>query len=130
MKAREKLVNLTGLWLVHGVLSTALMFFVNGSYGFWSIVMSAIGLLIGSTITVLIGRALVNKNGFVRGFVALISGIVSVLGVLAIGKVFLLFFATWSFSLFWPVLMLSVLIGMNVHSLRVLFSRDVRRYFR
>lgn len=130
MKAREKLVNLTGLWLVHGVLTSAVMFFVNGSYGFFSIMLSGLGLLIGLGITVVIGRALVNKNGFVRGFVSLLAGLVSVLGVIALGKLGLLFFATWSFSLFWPALMLSVMIAMNVHSLRVLFSRDVRRYFR
>ncbi len=129
MKAREKLENLTLLWILYCVVSTGLMFFVRGGFGFWNVTTSAIGLLIGVGINLLIGRALVRRNGFVRGLVITLSALGLGLSVIGIGKAILLFFATFAFGLFWPIAGLTVLIAMNVHSLRVLFSRDVRRYF-
>ena len=61
---------------------------------------------------------------------ALLAGAATVLGTIALGKLCLLFVTTWSFGLFVPFLALSAMLAMNVHSLRVLFSRNVRRYFR
>lgn len=130
MGAREKLQNLTLLWIGYSVVSSGLMFFLRGSFGFWNIVVTSVSLLVGVGITVLIGRALVNKNGLVRALVVLLAGIGTGLAAIGLGKLLLLFVTTWSLSLFWPFVALTAVIWMNVHSLRVLFSRPVRRYFR
>ena len=130
MSAREKLENLTLLWIGHSVVSSGLMFFLRGGFGFWNVVVSSVSLLVGVGITVLIGRALLNGNGLVRGLVVLLAGIGTAIAAVGIGKLFLLFVSTWSLGLFWPFVALGTVIAMNLHSLRVLFSRPVRRHFR
>ena len=129
MTAREKLENLTMLWIGYSVITSGVMFLLRG-FGVWNIVVSAFGLLLSVGLNVAVGRALQNRNGLVRGLVVLLAAGTSILGVIALGKLCLLFVTTWSFSLFVPVLALSAVLAMNVHSLRVLFSRNVRRYFR
>jgi len=129
MTAREKLENLTMLWIGYSVVTSGLMFFVRGGFSFWNIALSAFGLLLSLGLNVAIGSALRNRNGLVRGVVVLLSGVTSVLTLIALGKLSLLFVATWSFSLFVPFVALSGVLAMNLHSLRVLFSRNVRRYF-
>lgn len=130
MSAREKIENLTMLWIGYAVLSSGVMFFVRGGFGFWNLMTSAFGLALSVGLSVLIGRALLKRNGLVRGLVALLASAGCLLGLLALGKLCLLFVSTWSFSLFVPFLALSAIVAMNAHSLRVLFARDVRRYFR
>lgn len=129
MTAREKLQNLTMLWIAYSVVTSGVMFFVRGGFGFWSIAISAGSLLLSLGLNVAIGSALLNRNGLVRGLIALLAGGATVLGTIALGKLCLLFVTTWSFGLFVPFLALTAVIAMNAHSLRVLFSRNVRRYF-
>ena len=130
MTAREKLENLTMHWILYSIVTTAVSLFLKGGLGFWSVTLSAVGLLISIGLSVVIGRALLNRNGLVRGVVALLAAVGALLGGVAIFKLVLLFFATFTFGLFWPLLAASVMVAMNAHSLRVLFSREVRRYFR
>ena len=130
MGARERIQNLTLLWIGYSVVSSGLMFFLRGGFGFWNIVVSSVSLLVSVGITVLIGRALLNKNGLVRALVALLAGVGAGLAAIGLGKLFLLFVSTWTLGLFWPAVALTAVIWMNVHSLRVLFSGPVRRYFR
>lgn len=130
MTAKDKLENLTLLWIAYSVVTSGVMFFVRGGFGVWNIAVSAVGLLIGVSLSIAIGHALVNRNGLVRGLVILLAGGTTVLGTIALGKLALLFVTTWSVGLVVPFLALSVILAMNIHSLRVLFDRKVRRHFR
>jgi len=129
MSAREKITNLTMLWIFYGAATSALSVLTSG-FGFWSFVTSGIGLLIGIAINVAIGKALMNRNNIVRWVVAIVAAGMLGLGVMALGKLGLLFIGTWSFRLLIPAAMLVPMLAMEVHSLRVLFSSEVRSHFR
>ena len=129
MTAREKIENLTRLWVLYCLGGSALTFFTGG-FGLINLVVTLIGAAVGVGVTVLIGRALVGRNGFVRMVVSALAAISAVAGVFGIAKLGLAFFATWSLGLLVPIVVTGAATAMNVHSLRVLFSSSVRRYFR
>ncbi|MEQ8458345.1 MAG: hypothetical protein RLO52_04470 [Sandaracinaceae bacterium] len=129
MTAREKIENLTLLWVLYCLGGSALTFFTGG-FGLINLVVTLIGAAVGVGVTVLIGHALVGRNGFVRMVVSALAAISAVAGVFGIAKLGLAFFATWSLGLLVPIVVTGAATAMNVHSLRVLFSSSVRRYFR
>ncbi|MFK7984817.1 MAG: hypothetical protein AB8I08_02225 [Sandaracinaceae bacterium] len=128
MSAREQITNLTLLWILYGAATSALSLFSNG-IGLWSVALTGVSFLIGLGLNVLIGRALVNRNNIVRYLVSGLAAVTLCFGVFAAGKIGLLFFGTWSFRLLIPLAMLVPMLAMNAHSLRVLFSSKMRRYF-
>ncbi len=90
MSAREQITNLTLLWILYGAVTSALSLFSQG-IGFWSVSLTGLSFLVGLGINILIGRALVNRNNVVRYVVSGLAALTIGFGVLAAGKIGMLF---------------------------------------
>src|SRR5262245_53291520 len=98
MTAKTKIEGLTHAWYGFAVVSSLVSLFSQG-LGIFSIVGHAIGLMISFVLTYFVGRALLNKSSFTRLFLVVVSGVLTVLGVLGIAKGAWVFLHDWSFSL-------------------------------
>jgi len=127
MSGKAKIEGLTNAWYGFAVFSAVCSVFSNG-IGIFSIGGAVIGLLISWTITFFLGRALVKKSGFTRALLLFLSGLFTLLGMLAVGRTTWMFVNTWQLSLLGTVGYSAVHVWMNARSFRTLIDSSVKAY--
>ncbi len=128
MSAKAKIEGLTNAWYGFAVFSAICSVLANG-IGILSIVLAIGGLLFSWLMTFFIGRALIKKSSLTRFLLLVVSGIVTLVGTLGIGK------AAWSFIQHWELSLLAygaytaVSTWMHARSFRTLMDSSVRAHF-
>lgn len=128
MGAKGKIEGLTNSWYGFAVFS-AIWAIVSNGIGIFSIGSAIFGLLVSWVLTFFLGRALVKKSSLTRALLLFISGILSLLGLLAVGRMTWTFVQTWQLSLLWTVAYSVAHVWMNVKSFRTLTDSSVKAYF-
>src|SRR5438105_711913 len=98
MTGRAKIEGLTNAWYGY-VLTSAVLSFLAGSWGIFSIAGRLTGLGISLLIVWAIGRSLVKKSSLMRTVLLLVTAFCTITGVLGIGRATLYLFDSFSFSL-------------------------------
>jgi len=137
MNAKQKLEKLTNAWYGYALFTCVLSFFsirASGMLAFaiglgFTVVVSAIGLVISIAITTFFGRALIRRSAGTRAFLVFVSGLCTLLGVLGTLA------AGWGFLTHWSIANLLTIVTaaawtmMNARSFNVLTETGVRAYF-
>ena len=125
--AKQKIETLTNSWYGF-TLFTGAMTLLNRDFGVWSIATTAMGVLFNLFIVWFIGRKLLNKSGFTRVLLIVVSGLASVLGALGTAKLGWAFLNEWSLSLLFAAFFTGASVVMHARSFRVLTDSSVKAY--
>ncbi len=128
MNGKEKIEKLTHSWYGFAIFAAVASIFMNG-IGIFSIIGAVISTFVSFVLTFLFGRWLLGKSSFTRYFLIVVSGLVSILGILGVGQALYTFFTEWTFGILLNFALASVSIYMNVKYFSVLTDKSVKAYF-
>lgn len=127
MSGKAKIEGLTNAWYGFAVFGAVCSILTNG-IGFFSIGGAVVGLLISFALTFFFGRRLIKKSSLTRTFLIVVSGILTLLGTLAVGRTTWAFVNSWQLSLLGTIGYSAVHVWMNARSFRTLMDSSVKAY--
>jgi hypothetical protein len=136
VSAKQKIEGLTNSWYGYSLFAAVLgVFSVRASGPFalmiglgMSVVINAVALVIALAIVGLLGRALVRRSSGTRSFLVFVSGLFTLLGVLATVGAGWDFLRSWSLSGVLSIVTMAACTMMNARSFNVLTDKSVKAY--
>ncbi len=127
MSARQKIEELTNAWYGFAVFA-AIVSVVQNGIGIFSLFFTVVSTVFSFVLTWFLGRRLLARSSLTRMVLLVLSTLSACFGVLAVGKLALAFFGSWSFGLLFTIVLSAGSVMMNVRSLRVLTDSSVKSY--
>ena len=128
MNARDKIKGLTNAWYGYTFCAAVLSLVTNG-IGIFSIVTTAVSLVVSFLVIWFIGNRLLAKSSLMRGLMLVLSGIFSVLAGLGAAKAGWMFVHEWSLSLLTAMFFGAAGGYMQIRSFKTLVDSQVKAYF-
>jgi hypothetical protein len=128
MSARQKIESLTNAWYGFSLIAASIAL-VQGGIGFFSILWSAMWLVVTFFGIWFIGRRLLAKSSLTRVVMLIASGALTVFGCLTTAKLGWAFLHDWSIWLLVDAFLSASAVGMYIRSWRTLTDASVKAYF-
>ncbi|MBX3202009.1 MAG: hypothetical protein KF894_27990 [Labilithrix sp.] len=127
MTGKAKIEGLTNSWYGFAVFSAVYALLMNG-IGVFSLASAVCGMFFSWFITFLIGRALIKKSSLTRLVLLFLSGLLTILGTLGVGKAAWMFVQTWQLGVLASAAYATVGVWMQARSFRTLIDGSVKAY--
>ena len=127
MSGKTKIEGLTNSWYGFAVFS-AVFSGVTSGFGFFTTAWAIAGMFLSWFLTFLIGRALVRRSSLTRVLFVLVSGVLTLLGMLSAGRSGWSFIQHWELGTLLTAVYSATSMWINAKSFRTLTDSSVKAY--